>query len=252
MEYYQLSGTYRDQQLKRIVESLKRLSERDTAGGRVVPDTDDLALGAGRSIDMAVLFLDISGFSGWPSENQSEQLTNLRALTLFFTEMVRVAEDYGGTVEKNTGDGLMAYFEDGGGDPSAPGAGRAVACALTMMSTVEALINPVLRAVSLEPIRFRVSVDYGLVTVAKLGAPRRFSAIVAVGTAANIASKMLAFATEGEILIGEAVRKQLLPIWQLQWTQRIEEPSGWVYRQSGEVYPFYRYTGRWIEPKGST
>ena len=36
----------------------------------------------------------------------------LAALNLFFSELVKVAEDYGGTVEKNTGDGLMAYFDE--------------------------------------------------------------------------------------------------------------------------------------------
>jgi site-specific recombinase XerD len=39
----------------------------------------------------------------------------------------------GDTVEKNTGDGLMAYFEDGG-QQGEPGSKRAVACALTMMA----------------------------------------------------------------------------------------------------------------------
>jgi len=40
----------------------------------------------------------------------------LRVLNLFFTEMIRIVEDYGGAVEKNTGDGLMAYFEDRAAD----------------------------------------------------------------------------------------------------------------------------------------
>ena len=34
-------------------------------------------------------------------------------LSLFFSEMIRVVGDYGGTVEKNTGDGIMAYFAQG-------------------------------------------------------------------------------------------------------------------------------------------
>jgi class 3 adenylate cyclase len=37
-------------------------------------------------------------------------------LNLHCSEMTRVAEEYGGTVEKNTGDDLMAYFEDNSGD----------------------------------------------------------------------------------------------------------------------------------------
>jgi adenylate cyclase len=41
----------------------------------------------------------------------------LRVLNLYFSEMIKIAEEYGGTVEKNTGDGLMAYFEDNSGEP---------------------------------------------------------------------------------------------------------------------------------------
>lgn len=88
---------------------------------------------------MAVLFLDISGFSKRPSETEEEQGMLLRVLNLFFTEMIKIAEEYGGTVEKNTGDGLMAYFEDGAGNPPERGAKRAVACALTMMAANEHL-----------------------------------------------------------------------------------------------------------------
>ena len=54
---------------------------------------------------MAVLFLDISGFSVRKSETVEEQGMILKILNLFFTEMIRIAEEYGGTVEKNTGDG---------------------------------------------------------------------------------------------------------------------------------------------------
>ena len=46
--------------------------------------------------------------------------------------MIRIAEEYGGNVEKNTGDGLLAYFNDDEGTPPEFGPKRAVACALTM------------------------------------------------------------------------------------------------------------------------
>lgn len=74
---------------------------------------------------MAIMFLGISDFSSRPAESSAEQLTLLVALNFFFGEMIRIAEDYGGTVEKNTGDGLMAYFEDAGGNPPEVGTKRA-------------------------------------------------------------------------------------------------------------------------------
>jgi class 3 adenylate cyclase len=62
------------------------------------------------------MFLDISKFSQWPAWTEQEQDILLRVLSLFFTEMIRIVEDFGGVVEKNTGDGLMAYFVKDPGD----------------------------------------------------------------------------------------------------------------------------------------
>jgi len=44
----------------------------------------------------------------------------------FWVKWVKIAEDYGGVVEKNTGDGLMAYFNDGEGTPPEGGCSRVI------------------------------------------------------------------------------------------------------------------------------
>jgi adenylate cyclase len=162
------------------------------ARGRVIPENEDLVLGDARRLPMAVMFLDISGFSQRPSDDEAEQALLARVLNLFFTEMIRIAEDYGGTVEKNTGDGLMAYFEDAGGQPPEGGVKRAVSCALTMFEAGTYLINPVLISAGVTELQFRIAIDYGQVTIARLGAARRFNAVVAIGSPANVAAKMLA------------------------------------------------------------
>lgn len=251
MEYDKLDETYWRKQVERVIRVRDKINERAQSAkeGRVIPDGDDLAIGTGRQLPMAILFLDISGFSGRVGDLAHEQEMILRILNLFFTEMIRVAEDYGGTVEKNTGDGLMAYFEDGGGTPTEGGSKRAVASALTMMDASRHLINPILVASGISPIQFRISVDHGRVTVGRLGAPRRFNAAVAVGTAPNVASKMLSFAGPGEIVLGERAKTRLPPSWQWQWTELGTRESGWIYRLGGRPYPLYRYTGRWTEPR---
>ena len=93
----------------------------------------------------------------------------------------------------------MAYFQDG---PDLPATKRAVACALTMMRANDRLIRPILVASTIVPIAFRISIDYGPVTIARLGAAQRFNAYVAIGATANFASKMLAHAKPGEIRVG--------------------------------------------------
>jgi len=249
MNYDGLERTYWESQLARVEALRNKINSRidSLASGNAIPEDDDLALGEGRRIKMAVLFLDISKFSSRDMESEAEQNVMLRALNLYFSEMIKIAEDFGGTVEKNTGDGLMAYFEDNGGSPPENGCKRAAACALTMFSANQNLITPILVNSGIKPFDFRISIDYGYVTIAKLGAARRFNQYVAIGTTANFAAKMLSKALPNEIVIGEAVKVMLPTNWQTQFTFIVPEGSGWIYKNSLLPYNLYRYIGRWAK-----
>jgi class 3 adenylate cyclase len=250
MDYERLTKTYWDEQVARVIEVRDKIIARENsvADGRVVPEDDDLTIGTGRRLEMAIMFLDVCSFSGRPSETPVEQEMMLKVLNLFFTEMVKIAEEYGGVVEKNTGDGLMAYFNDNGGTPPESGCKRAVACALTMMRANALLINPILRASSVEPLRFRIGIDHGQVTVAQIGAARRFGSLVAIGTTANVACKMLNVADPDEIIIGETVTQRLPSSWH-QWCILKKSDTGWIFRSTQQPYRFFSYTGRWTNPR---
>jgi len=251
MDYDRLMKQYWDEQIERVAKLRQTIVARGDAieQGRVVPDATDLVIGTGRQLDMAVMFLDLCGFSSRPSETLQEQDMLLRVLNLFFTEMIKIAEEYGGVVEKNTGDGLMAYFNDGEGIPPENGCKRAITCALTMMFANAHLINPIIRASNMEEFKFRIGIDYGKVTVSQLGAARRFGSLVAIGTRANIACKMLNVASENEIVIGESVKLQLPLDWQANYVMLKQEQSGWTYRATGAPYRYYLYHGRWKQPQ---
>jgi len=246
MNYEALEAAYWNAQRERIERLRAKIADSTYLGvGRVVPDDDSLAIGDGRRLTMAVMFIDICGFSSRSMETQDEQELMLKVLNLFFTEMIRISEEYGGNVEKNTGDGLMVYFNDGEGTPAENGPKRAVSCALTMLVATKELINPILVASKVDPIDFRISIDYGTVTVAKIGAPRRFNANTAIGTTANFASKMMRRAGKNEIVIGASAKEKLPVSWQVNFTELILEPTGWTYQKDNTPYHLYKYTGRW-------
>lgn len=246
MNYDGLTTRYWETQKERVEQLRAKIDARPMVGdGRTVPGDDSLAIGDGRRLSMALLFIDICDFSKRNLETIQEQGLMLKVLNLFFTEMIRICEEYGGNVEKNTGDGLMVYFNDGEGDPPEDGSKRAVACALTMLKTTEVLINPILLNSGVSPIEFRTSIDHGNVTVAKIGAPRRFTANTAIGSTANFACKMLKHVGKNEILIGENAKQQLPVTWQLNWVSPYDIPSGWTYTRSGLPYKIYKYNGRW-------
>lgn len=246
LNYDALEANYWNSQIERVEQLRLKISNLPSVtDGRTVPDDDSLSLGRGRRLSMAIMFIDICDFSSRQLESAEEQNLMLNVLNLFFTEMIRICEDYGGNVEKNTGDGLMVYFNDNEGTPAENGAKRAVSCALTMLATNTHLISPILKASNVEPIDFRISIDHGNVTVAKIGAPRKFSANTAIGTTANFASKMLKMAGKNEIVIGETVKVLLPTYWQSNFTIATPEPSGWYYRANNTQYMLYKYFGRW-------
>lgn len=249
VKFDELSQSYDQEQSARIVKYAQRIAARDNAisAGRVVPEDGDLPIGTGRRLSAAVLFLDISRFSSIPSESTNEQDRLLRVLTFFFSEMIRIVEDYGGSVEKNTGDGLMAYFEP---QPSLGVAEhqRALSAAITMFHAADHYLNPIIVAGLFARINFRVCIDHGEITVASVGAARRFGQLVAIGTTANIASKMLAFAEPNTILLGEQMLAGLPLNWRAKFVTLKSSDTGWMYRVGGKPYAFYQYSGRWIKP----
>lgn len=241
-----ITRAYLDRQRERIGRSIDAIVSRERAvkAGRIVPAAGALPIGTGRRLDATVLFLDISGFSSQPSNTLVEQEALLHALSLFFGEMFAIVADSDGTVEKNTGDGLMAYFV-GSAARTAQQAG--VAAAMTMMKASACFIDPVLAASAMDPIRYRVCLDHGPILVAEVGVRAGFRSIVAIGATANIASKMLAHAEPGQILLGASMVAGLPSDW-IPLLYASPSASGFSYVSSGEAYPMYIFDGRWGEP----
>ncbi len=78
-----------------------------------MPDRDQVTIGSGRRFDLAVLFLDICGFSSRPNWTSEEQGQMLAVMNIFMAEMLNIVRDFGGTYEKNTGDGLTRIIHEG-------------------------------------------------------------------------------------------------------------------------------------------
>lgn len=245
---YHFSSTYHNTQSRRVEITRRRIRAVNQAvvPGFVIPEPQDLPIGRGRRLEAAILFLDISGFTHRRSETAEEQDAQVRILSLFFSEMIRIVGDFEGTVEKNTGDGIIAYFGRPNRNDSETRQ-RALACAMYMFLAADRLINPAIVAAGLDPLQFRVCLDFGFITVARLGAAQRFNHIVAVGTAANRTAKMLAHAQPGDLLLGDAMLGGIATDWLQRFLSHTGTASGWVYND-GREYHFWRFDGRWEPP----
>jgi class 3 adenylate cyclase len=214
--------------------------------GRVMPDLEQVTIGSAKQFRLAVLFLDICHSSQWLNWTPEEQKNVLRIMNIFMAEMINIVSDFSGQFEKNTGDGLMAYF---GHDVTsdADKVKPAVEAATVMHYINDTYISPFLGQNHLWKIPFRVGIDLGPVTIARVGIRGQGNSIVAIGTAANIACKLMNIIPEGGICIGHEVYEHLPNSWSTACS-RSDKPSGFVYVQTQAPYPAWILNYRLTAP----
>jgi adenylate cyclase len=133
--------------------------------------------------ELAILFTDLVGFSSWSLEAGDTAAVEL--LRHVGTAIEPPVTNHGGVVVKRLGDGLMAAFEDPGG---------AVGAALEARDAIA----------EVEVDGYRPQMRAGI----HMGHPRRLGGDY-LGTDVNIAARVAEAASGGQVLVSEAVRKQL-------------------------------------------
>jgi PAS domain S-box-containing protein len=162
---------------------------------------EDKPFGPARSQTVAVLFVDIVGSTRLLSQEEPRAVFEL--LRTFHGLMASEVFAAGGTLDKYTGDGLMATF----GTPKTSGhdATHALRCALGMHRAV-ARLNAERRAAGRPPLRLAIGVHYGPTLLGNIGTRRRLEFAV-IGEAVNIASHLekAARPLDAGIVISEAL-----------------------------------------------
>src|SRR5262245_15841302 len=153
---------------------------------------------ASRRKKLTVFFSDIAGFTETTDRLESEDLTRL--LNHYLTEMSRIALSYGATIDKYVGDAIVIFF----GDPETRGVNEdALACvemAIAMRKRMREL-QDVWRASGIEkPLQCRIGINTGFCTVGNFGSEDRMDYTI-IGGGVNLASRLEAAATPGEILV---------------------------------------------------
>jgi class 3 adenylate cyclase len=154
---------------------------------------------------ITVLFADLRGFTGMVERLAPEVLA--QALHLYFTEVTRVAFQYGGTIDKFIGDAIMIVF----GAPRATGeadqAQRCVAMARDIQTAIVGLTQR-LATIEVDPLQVRIGIGSGMATVGTFGAEHRAD-YTAVGVPVNRAARLEPLAPPGGILLDARTRELL-------------------------------------------
>jgi adenylate cyclase len=239
--------SYVENVIARCNRRIEVLDDRigDVGVGRVMPDRDDITIGSGRRFVLAILFLDICGFSSRANWLMDEQKSVLLVMNIFMAEMLSIVHDFEGTYEKNTGDGLMAYFGESK-QTIQECVKPAVEAAVIMHYVNDHLITPWFREKKIDPIT-RIGIDYGPVTIARVGIHGEKSSLVAIGTAANIANKLMNRIPKGGICIGDEIRNTLPNNWG-NTCKQCEQSSGFAYIKTGAPYLAWELNHRLSPP----
>jgi adenylate cyclase len=184
--------------VKRLEEQVRRhmrtTLERylDSSVAQQMLENPELVTPGGRRVAASALFADIRGFTAW-SEGVSAE-TAVEGVNLLLGQAVEIVFRHGGTVDKFTGDGLMAIF--GAPVPHEDHARRAVAAALEIVAAGRAVRAPYL------PEGFRVGcgVSTGEMVVGNIGSERRLD-YTAIGDTVNTAARLCEEAEGGQVLV---------------------------------------------------
>ncbi len=148
--------------------------------------------------EITVVFCDLRNFTEFSSVAEPEEA--MLVLQEYYKAIGSLIQRFEATIEHFAGDGLMAFFNDPlpCPDPEA----RAVRMAIMMQQDVGRLIE----AWSKRGIKlgFGVGISSGYATLGHIGSEEQFH-YAAIGSVANLASRLCDEARSGQILISEVV-----------------------------------------------
>ena len=117
---------------------------------------------------------------------------------IFLNSMAKIVERFGGFVIKNIGDSLLYYFPESTNTMSRESFINCIECGLKMIDEHKN-INAMLEKEKLPPLNYRISADYGNVTIMKTNYS---SSIDVFGTPVNMCTKINRVAAKNGIVIG--------------------------------------------------
>ena len=148
---------------------------------------------------LTVFFSDIKDFTESTAKWQPEEITRL--LNGYFSEMTRIAADFGGTVDKFIGDAMVIFF----GDPHSLGVQQdALQCVKMAMAMQQRMgsLQALWRDMGSKSFRIRIGINTGFCDVGNFGSELRMEYTI-IGSEVNLAARLEQSAEAGGILISD-------------------------------------------------
>src|SRR5436309_1315438 len=199
-----IENSQRSEQMRRealVLSNFQRYFSPNIA--QVIAQQQDAGRLPSEKRPVVLFFSDIRGFTPMSETMSPDAIATL--LTAYFTEMVEVVFEHGGTLDKFIGDAIMALW----GAPMAheDDADRAMRCALDQLAALEKL-NAKWEDEGRPALAIGIGINFGEVFAGNVGSDRRLEYTV-IGDAVNTAKRLCDSAGTNEILISEPFFEQL-------------------------------------------
>jgi adenylate cyclase len=185
-----------------VTKTFERYVAPNIVGEILKEGTDSLKLG-GKTVDIAVLFVDVRGFTTMSERLSPEVVVNI--LNQYLTMASACVDETKGTVDKFVGDAMMAFWgapiEDE--DP-------VYHAALTALGIVEGAkaLSAKLKEEIGEELNVGVGINYGPAVVGNMGSEKRMD-YTAIGDTVNTSARLEANAPASTIYISRSVADRL-------------------------------------------
>ena len=221
-----------NERLATLTANLSRFVPKTVVDKLQAPDSPRIAHKERR--ELTVFFSDIVGFTGMTERMEPEDLASL--LVDYFTEMTRVCERWGGTLDQFIGDAILIFF----GAPESVGreedAKKAVGMALEMQEKLATLRTKWIQDGHKMPLHVRMGISTGFATVGNFGSDRRMH-YTAIGNAVNEAARIQGLCAPDSLLIGAGTYLQVRDSYVTKAREEV--------RLRGQQQPVYLYE---VEP----
>lgn len=185
----------------------------------------------GEKREITILMCDIRGFTSISEQLPPEQVVQL--LNLYLDLITKVIQQYDGTINDITGDGIVVFFgapltkED---DPQ-----RAVACAIAMQQAMET-VNHRAQQLNLPPLEIGIGINTGEAVIGNIGS-EKLAKYTAIGSHVNLAARIESFTVGGQLFISQTTYDAVQSVVQ------IEGQTQAFLKGVGQAVPLYDVSG---------
>lgn len=187
----------------RVAEQVEELERTSRLRRFLSPQLADLVVGDETLLqshrrDIVVVFCDLRNFTPFAEASEPEEVMGV--LAEYHHAMGSLVHEYGATLERFTGDGIMAFFNDPVLQDDA--AERAVRMSIGIRDAVKVLAAQWLRRG--HELALGIGIAQGFATLGKIGFESRFD-YSAIGSVTNLSARLCGDAGPWQVLVTDRV-----------------------------------------------